>query len=494
MSRFARLAVLLPLLLLLPLTPAVAQNRMPGDGITWVKTLPAGMAKAKETGRVLMICINAKHVDGKKTEEPAAKGLREVVYKDARVIERSRDFVCVLLTPTSSAIDYGELRALGIDGEIVSPQHIFVNSEGDRILVRREYWSVGKGEAAVKSLLALMEKAEKKATEPADTSEDVPEDGGAPADGEARTKWIADQMKLLTGGVEDQKKALRALVRADKDGDCTTPLIALLTERKKDVDFLWYLIRALGRDGLNAAAIPISKFLTHKDELLRANAAVSLEYIGSRDKKVVSALSKAATKQKDESIANHMYRALGRCGVEDAKARALLLKMTASAKSEFASFGPAIGLAYFKGDEKAARGVEKILKQIGLPGGRRGGGANSLKRGLLAWTLASIASKKSGKFMRQEMIAKLENMRAFWVEPLRGYWIAVAKVCEGEESEMGTVEGGLQAIAGFAKRFSLGQAGGEKRDLMDDARTGRDNSTFTPTGDNILGSAAGGGD
>jgi hypothetical protein len=491
MSRSVRVAVLLSLLLVVPLTPALAQDREPGEAIEWITTLPAAMAKAKQTGKILLICVNAKFVEGRETEEPAAKGLREVVYRDARVIERSRAFVCVMLTPKSSAVDYGELRALGIEGKIVSPQHIFVNSAGSRILLRREYWSVGKGEAAVKALLEMMDKAEKKAADPdaAPEVDDAEEDAdAAPKDGEARTKWIAEKVKLLGGSLDEQKKAIRALVRADKDGDCVAPLIALLEEKKKDADLVWRLIRALGRDGLTAAALPVSKFLGHKDESIRANAAVSLEYIGSRDKKVVAALMKAATKQKDEAVANHMYRALGRCGVENAKARALLLKMTASAKSEFASFGPAIGLGYFTGDEKAARGVEKILKQIGLPGGRRGGGANSIKRGLLAWTLASIASKKSGKFMRDEMIAKLENMRAFWVEGLRNYWLSVARVCEGEESEMAAVEGGLRVIVGFAKRFALGQARDGMQDLMDEARKGRDNSDFTPKGDYLLGS------
>ena len=48
------------------------------------------------------------------------------------------------------------LRLLGIEGDIVSPQHIFVHPSGDKILLRREYWSHGKGEEAVTALLAMM--------------------------------------------------------------------------------------------------------------------------------------------------------------------------------------------------------------------------------------------------------------------------------------------------------------------------------------------------
>ncbi len=138
-----------------------------------------------------------------------------------------------------------------------------------------------------------------------------------------------------------------------------------------------------------------------------------------------------------------MYRALGRCGVGDAKVRALLLKKSDSAKSEFASYGPTIGLAYFEGDAKAARGVEKILKKIGVPGSRRGGGQNTVKRGLLSWTLASIGDPKSAQFMREELIARLENVQAFWVDGLVRFYDAVAIKCEGDASAMAGIEAGV---------------------------------------------------
>jgi hypothetical protein len=438
-----------------------------------------------------MICINAKYVDGRKEEEKAAKGLREIVYKDSRVVRRSRDFVCVMLTPTSSTADYGELGNLGVEGKIVSPQHIFVNSAGTKVLLRREYWSWGSGEKAVDKLLELMGKAEERSGKPGATPGKAAEGGNAPAEGEARTSWIAGMLAQVKGNAEVREDALKALIRADKDGDCTGPLIALLSENKKNVDLLWPLIRALGVDGLEAAALPISGFLTHKDVTIRGVAAVSLEYIGSQEKKVVSALMKAAGKQKDEMLANHMYRALGRCGRGDSKVRSLLLKASASGKSEFATYGPTIGLAYFEGDAKAARGVEQILKLVGIPGGGRGGGQNIVKRSVVAWTLASIADKKSAKFVRQELIAKLENIQAFWVAPLRGFYETVARVCDGEESELANVAIGVRATVGFASGGFGGRGGGDRPTLMDDSRTGRENGNFTPKGDNLLGSAGG---
>ena len=187
-----------------------------------------------------------------------------------------------------------------------------------------------------------------------------------------------------------------------------------------------------------------------------------------------------------------MYRALGRCGVEDAKARALLLKKAAAGKSEFASYGPCIGLAYFEGDEKAVRGVEKLLKQIGIPGSRRGGGQNTVKRGVLSWTLASIGDEKSAKFVREELIAKLENVQAFWVAGLRAFWAGVAERCDGDESQMPGIVAGVRIIVGFARQGDLGRYGAETRSLMDDARKDRDTSTFEPLGDYLLEAPDGG--
>ncbi|MEE8107480.1 MAG: hypothetical protein V3T86_18245 [Planctomycetota bacterium] len=309
---------------------------------------------------------------------------------------------------------------------------------------------------------------------------------------EERVRWIQEQISIVAEGNErDRQAALVRLMQRDKDGDCTTPVIGLLLETKKNTPLLVDLIRALGRDQLAVAAPPIAKHLSHRDEKVRGNAAVSLEYIGSSHKEVVGALKKSAEREKDLSIANHMYRALGRCGIEDKKARALLIKKCGSAKSEFATYGPTIGLAYFEGDEKAARGVEKVLKRIGVPGGRRGGGQNTVKRGLLCWTLASIGDKKSGPFMREELIAKLKNVKAFWVEGLKTFYQMVARKCEGEAGEMAGITAGVGNFAAFARNADLERYGAEVRNLMDDYRIGREAATFRPKGDGLLGKPAG---
>ena len=461
------------------------------NAIRWSKDLSTAFTEAKEQQKILMICVNAKYVDGKKTEERANKGLREVIYKDERVIAASTRFVCALITPASGSTEIGELRLLGIEGDLVAPQHIFVHPDGKKILTRKQYWSHGKGEPAVQALLALMNKAHEArdgavdAPPPADTK--PPE--GAPKEGEARAKWIQERLKEVVEGPAGKRDlAVGSLARNDSKGDCLTPLLALLPEHKKDVELLIAVIRGVGRDGLHDASEPILTYLTHKEESVRANTAVSLEYIGTRDKKVAAALLRAAGKEKDEAIANHMYRAAGRCGMEDSKTRSTLLKKVGSAKSEFASYGPAVGLAYFVGDKKAARGVEKIIKKIGIPGGRRGGGQNTVKRGVFCWTLAEIGDEKSGAFVREELVAKLENVKAFWVRPLASFYRNVAKACDGDANAKGSIPGGVRGFVAYARNADPDRYDREARSMMDGYRKGRDDGGFTPKGDYLLGS------
>ncbi len=473
---------------------SVAQAKEPkkSSWIAWKPDMNAALAAAKAENKIVMICINAKYVDGRKTEERANKGLREVIYRNDRVIEKSREFACMLIKPASGKDDYAELRLLGIAGEIVSPQHIFVHPNGKTILLRRPYWSHGAGEKGIEAMLAMMTKAQEALAEVgADTGDDATSGGDAgdvTPPGDDRAAWIAERLTEVTGSDKKiRNRAMKTLLGADRDGDCVTALAGLLAEHTKNPDLLVVLIRALGLDGKFGAALPISSLLAHKEDDVRGNAAVSLEYIGSRNKKVVSALLRAATKEKNEDIANHMYRAAGRCGMEETKVRSTLLKKCGSAKTEFGSYGPAIGLAYFEGDKKAARGVEKILKKIGLPGGRRGGGGNTVKRGVVCWTLACVGDEKSGKFMRETLIAKLDNMKAFWVGPLRTFYKTVAEKCEGDKAAMGEIERGVAGFVGFAMGANAKKYEVEARPLMDKYRRDRPAQSFTPRGDGLLG-------
>ena len=503
-----RIPVTLLSLLLYALTLGIAPSQparaeappaaKPGDTITWMRNVPAAFEKAKKDRKVLMICINSTRVDGKKREEPAAKGLREVVYKDPRVVTESRKFVCVFLTPAGAGEDYGELgHRFGIEGYIVSPQHIFAHPDHEtgRPLLRLEYWSYGQGERAVKELLALMRNAQAKyrAAEnlPEPPPEDAPSGGGAPEgeapaqDGpapnaapdaeEARAAWIQEILALVSGGSDEKRKeALIALVTNDREGDCLKPLAALLPTLETEPQQL-DVIRTLGRDKIAFAAPAVEAFLSHKSEVLRGNAAVTLEYIGSPES--VQPLSKRLGREKVESIHNNLARALGRCGAADAKVRSTLIKRASPGKTPLKGMGAIIGLSHFKKDAKAARAVEKMLKKMGPPAfGRRawrGAGQGTLRRALLAWTLAEIGDEKSAKFVEEELLHPLRNIKSRFVGAVTGFYAAVARVCRGEGDAMADVEAGLMR--------SMEWGGGSE--LKDAARKNRDTTNYTPKAD-----------
>ncbi|MGE0190740.1 MAG: HEAT repeat domain-containing protein [Planctomycetota bacterium] len=472
--------------------PPAAQQ---GDTITWVEGVAKAFEMAREKNRMVMICINSTRVDGGR-KEPAAEGLREVVYKDPRIVGRSRDFVCVFLGATSSGDDFGELKVLfGMDGYIVSPQHIFArpDHQGGDPLVRLEYWPYGKDQKAVDELIALMDKAAERwraeggtppptSGTPDGGAPGAPEGGAAPgADaaggaapaGEAERKaWIDGLLAIVRAGPTPRRvEAIRTLMVHDQEGDTIDPLIAMLAEPEsgKNTSLVVDLVRGLGRPGLVKAAPGIAEHLGHKEQLVRANAAVSLEYIGCPDS--VDALAKQVKREKDAVTASHMWRALGRCGVADSKVRSSLLKAAGDTKDEIETFGPIIGLAYFKGDAKAARGVEKLAAKLGPPSfGRRGGGQGFSKRSIYMWVLASIADPKSAEFVQDRMLDPLEHVQNQWIGRTKRFYRNVKKACEGEEGALSEVEGGVQFILGM----------GEGNPLQDIAREGREDAGFKP--------------
>lgn len=485
---------------LAPVPARAEEVAKPGDTITWVRTLAPAFEQAAKAKKPLMICINSERVDGGRVES-AAKELRENTYKDPRVVGKSRAFVCAFLTSEGSSEDFGELRArYSIEGAIVSPQHLFARADGT-LLSREEYWPYGTGEKSVAALLRLMDAALTKSQvpelpkEPATPAAPVPgapAAPGAPGDPAAppapaagsdleHAKWVAEMVRLVVEGPpESRKEALRKLLAEDKDGAHvkaileTLPLLATAKDTPAQLD----VVRALGRKDLKTpapVALALAEFLDAKEEDLRGNAAVSLEYVGAPE--AVDALRKRVDHDKVDLIACHVLRALGRCGAGDAKVRAVLERQATGAKVEAISCAAIVGLAYFEKDKDAARALEDLLAKVGPPaGGRRGwSGAltNSLKRTFLPWALAEVGDPKSAEFMRKKFLPLMDNTQGWWVAPLRDYYGFVAEVCEGNADKKASVEssitGGLSFLGG--------------NPLMDDMRRGRDGAGFTPKAD-----------
>lgn len=469
-----------------------------GDTISWIRQLPRAFEDAQKEGKPLMICINSERVDGGRVEA-AAKELREVTYRDPRVVTRSRAFICAWLTAEGSSDDFGELRArFHIEGLIVSPQHVFARPNGD-LLSRHEYWPHGTGERSIKALLELMDAALAKeqaarAVPPSAPTPAPAPPGGSPNEPAAPAAPGADAAApesarllalVVTGPTDARREALRRLLSDDKEGRNLAALLALLPRlaEAKDVAAQVDVARAFGRPGLQGAVAALLDWLDAKDDDLRANAAVSLEYVGSPE--ACTALRARLDKERVESVSHHLLRALGRCGVGDAKSRATLDRRVTSAKTEATACAAIVGLAYFEKDTAAARVLDEQLGKVGPPafGRRGGGGENAAKRVFLAWALAEVGDPKSAEVVRKKILAPLENVQNPWIVRIRGFYQAVAEVCEGRAERRSEVEAGIQV--------SLEFFGGNP--LMDDARRGRDATGFTPKADWEVTPRAGGG-
>jgi hypothetical protein len=87
----------------------------------WQRTLDDGLALSKETGKPLLICVNA---DG----EPASENLAWGRYRDPAFVELARGFVCVLASPDRhwprDRDDAGRRLTDPRFGRLVSSEHI----------------------------------------------------------------------------------------------------------------------------------------------------------------------------------------------------------------------------------------------------------------------------------------------------------------------------------------------------------------------------------
>jgi hypothetical protein len=443
----------------------------PEEGIAWVHKVVEGFEKAAAEQKVLMICINAKDTPGEKMEY-AAKALREVIYKDPSVIVKSREFVCVYLTPEGSTDDYGEMRIrFGIEDKIVSPQHIFAapdHLEGSKPLVRRQYWNYGSGEYAVKAMLDLMDKA----LIAYRVQQNLPDP--PPAEPAGRKAWIGKMLDMVrTNDDAVRLGALRMLVEYDEKNDCTAALVPLVTEfaEADKARPLADVIRVLGVPGLDAAAEAIHPLLAHREDDIRGNAAVTLEYIGCPAS--AEPLLARAKKEKNEHIANHLYRALGRCAKDDAKVTKRLLKLSTPKKEAFPCYGPGIALGYAARSEKVARSIEKKLAKLGSPFTGFEYGKNTVVRAILMWALSHHGDAKSASFIRKKLMEPLEDEKAWGKGQVMSFYEAVARKCDGQADQDGAIEAGVYGVLWWERGH----------ELLDEYRIGRSVAQFAPKGE-----------
>jgi len=449
--------------------PALAAN-----GIEWHRSVADAFAAGIKEKKPIFIAINAGRVDGGQAE-PAGKMLREDVYPSSTIVDKARGFSCALVTAEGNGADYGELRQrFGIDGQIVSPQHIFAYSDGS-LIDRREYWTPRGTAASIEALGAMFDRAlaseraragmPPAAPTPAPAAPGMddapgmdpaaPDDPARPPVDPARAAWIETTLARIKQAGNDKdgrEAAIREMVRGDQKFDCLEPLCALFAESKKDAALQIALVRGFGKPGLEYAVPTVMTALDDKNDELRSNAAVTLEYIGSP--RAVDALTKRLPREKEEAIFANVCRALGRCGAKMDAVRKTLLKEMGSAKSDRTLAGPVIGLAYLEKDADVARALEKQAKKEAYFG-----------RAILLWAMTEVNDPKSADFVRKEIIPGEK------FGPALTYDNNVVKALGGDETAQGAVEGGMRYVAGL-----IGGIG-------DTARRGREGSGFEPKGE-----------
>ncbi len=445
----------------------------PSNGIAWHASVAEAFAAGLKEKKPIFIAINAGRVDGGQAE-PAGKMLREDVYPSAAIVEKSRAFSCALVTAEGNGADYGELRQrFGIDGQIVSPQHLLAYSDGS-LIERREYWSVRGTTASIDALGAMLDAAlaseRNRAglppvapTPPAAPGMDAapgmepaapgdPVVPAQPAVDPVRKAWIETNLARIQQAGNDKvgrDAAVREMVRGDQKYDCLEPLCALFVASKKEPEIQISIVRGFGRPGLEYAVPTVMTALDDKNDELRSNAAVTLEYIGSP--RAVEALTKRLPR---EEIFANVCRALGRCGAKMDAVRKTLVKELGSAKSDKALAGPVIGLAYFEKDADVARALEKQAKK-----------EERFRRAVLLWALMEVNDPKSADFLRKEIIPSEK------FGPALLYDNNVLKALEGDAEARNGVLGGMGYVAGL-----IGGIG-------DAARKGREGSGFEPKGE-----------
>lgn len=329
-----RLSATLILLVAVFATPLLAQTTASKDGppgIAWQPDWKSAVAAAKESGKPIWIACILK-------DETANEEVLKQHFTDPALIQASRDFVCLLaghgfhgdqegvrydgtlgqVHPMAGSVSSKEIAAVEdhvrrriLEASTVScPQYLFMNPEGEEVLLRH-VWMCPKQTLMAKMTLA------RSFLDP------------SLADAAARSSL--DQVSVLLDKAVSKDRttrtdALDALAVLD---DPRIP--TFLIERTQDhvvADQRLEAISAMGQPG-NAKVLPrLHELLRAKDVDTRVRAAVAIGRIGMADSAL--ALHAALKKDRQDRVRTHLFRALSVCETDKDALRVLLLKATRS--------------------------------------------------------------------------------------------------------------------------------------------------------------------
>jgi hypothetical protein len=390
--------------LLLPILVLFSAPLQAGD-IAWKGDLRDTLREAKASELVVFVAVN---MDGERANDRMAKD----VYTDKLIEELAGRTLNLVASNDSHAADgktcprfgqvtckehrhvdidvRGEVLSPDEEGYVVAPQHVFLGPDGGVLLSVPYEVSVPELEwcfiTALKTVdpdLAL--ELSKDARPPKRLVMGGVHTLGAGADEtplsrEAALELVAELKKGTIRGAE-RRKSLRKLAMADEKEARDYILGVLRTapgggrggggrggggprgggmnEDRNDMrpQFLHWI-------GANS---PVSywevcaEFLGDNDVLLRGEAVVAVQQLGSSD--ALKAIQKALRKEKDETVAKNLLRALGTCGADDKTARRTLLKQAGSDKKPLLQANAIVALGWLSTDDDVAEFLTETFSE-----------------------------------------------------------------------------------------------------------------------------------
>lgn len=388
--------------LLLPVLVLFSASLQAGD-IAWRTDLRETLREAKASKQVVFVAVN---MDGERANDRMVKD----VYKDKLIVElagRSLNLVASNDThagegktcPRFGHVTCKEHRHVDVDvrtqvlapdeeGYVIAPQHLFLGPDG-QVLLSVPY-EVGVAElewcfvAALKAVDPdLVLEPSKEARPPkrlvmAGVHALGAESSELPLTREGALELVAELKKGMIRGAERQK-SLRKLAMADEKEAREYLLNVLRTapgrgaggggrgggggggpEGEKN-DPRPRLMHWIGANSPASYWEVCAEFLGENDLLLRKEAVVAVEQLGSPD--ALKAIQKALRKEKDESVAKNLLRALGTCGGDDKGARKTLLKQAKSDKKPLLQANAVVALGWLSPDEEVAEFLTETLSE-----------------------------------------------------------------------------------------------------------------------------------
>jgi len=343
------------------------------DQIDWARGFDEAFAEAERRGVPVMIAFNMDN-------EWANDLIAGDYYRDPRVIELSREMVCLI----SSVFDHGGIeepdgtrrpcprfgRVVCVEHRdtdvaarekyiksriVIAPQHLFCAPDG-RMLLRRE-WHLPK-----RDLVNMMERA-------VSAVQRISKDEGG-----------ASLEELLARYEKAPDAAARHWILSDVLYSGRQDLVQRFLDQVSDTSSPEAIVELM--DGIGYAGHPLGvplalRGLDHREEEVRTHAAVALEQIASQE--AAGALKRRLGKETVEAVRKNVLRALGACAGEDERIAKILIAR-AGRGGELERANAIIALKHFPDDERVKETLVRLVEKD----------ASARVRAAAAWTLGFL--------------------------------------------------------------------------------------------------------